>query len=168
MGKEGKLNYKEFAEMDKFVQRIKQQVEKETEDKEKHHQDAHHSATSDVASIISKLFGRSNSHSEGLDTHESHHRSIDSQHSLSSLASGSVSPTSAEKFSVKFFSSPAKSPTSASCKRVHDTMSDLVKDRVTFELLPALHKEMFCKEGRKRFLDWLFKLVCFIACYLSC
>ena len=150
--------------MDRFVQRIKQQVEKETEDKEKHHhhgsEHSHHST--DVSSIISKLFGRSNSHSEGLDAHnDAHlHRSVDSHSSLSSLASGSISPTSAEKFSVKFFASPAKSP--STCKRVNDhTISDLVKDRVTFELLPALHKEMFCKEGRKRFLDWLFKLVCY-------
>ncbi|KAG2389195.1 hypothetical protein C9374_014595 [Naegleria lovaniensis] len=151
LGKEGKLNYKEFVEMDKFVQRIKHQVEKETEDKEKHlHESHHHSATSDVASIIGKLFGRSTSN-ENL---ENHNQSLDT---LSSYGSGNVSPTSAEKLSVKFFASPSKSPT---CKRLtsEHAFSDLVKDRVNYELLPALHKEMFCKEGRKNFLNWLFKL----------
>jgi len=166
MGKEGKINYKEFAEMDKFVQRIKHQVEKETE--EKHHSiehSGHQSTSSEVSALINKLFGRSSSTNDLTDYQATQQQQNDNR-SLSSFGSGSVSPTSAtsaEKLSVKFFTSPAKSP---SCKRVsdHATISELVKDRVTFELLPALHKEMFCKEGRQRFLTWLFKLVGF-HCY---
>jgi len=35
-----------------------------------------------------------------------------------------------------------------------------VKKQISIALLPSLHKEMYGRQGRERFLEWLFKLVC--------
>lgn len=36
-----------------------------------------------------------------------------------------------------------------------------IKDQIAVELLPCLNKEAYSKHGRKAFLNWLFKLVCY-------
>jgi hypothetical protein len=51
--------------------------------------------------------------------------------------------------------SPRKSfDPEADAETIHD-----IKEQIAAELLPSLNKEAFSKQGRKDFLNWLFKLV---------
>ncbi|KAL9656345.1 hypothetical protein ABK040_005111 [Willaertia magna] len=149
MSKEGALNYKEFIEMEKFVQRIRHQVEKEQE------KDEHHLST-DVSSLLGKLFGRKDSQTDLSQEFDNSSQLM----SFGSISSPSTAMGSVDKLSVKFFTSPSKQKKSEHHHHYHHhhSFSDMVKDKVTEELLPALHKEMYNKEGKQRFLTWLWKL----------
>jgi serine/threonine protein kinase/Ca2+-binding EF-hand superfamily protein len=210
-GKEGSLNFKEFVELEKFVEKIQKKCKKRKKHHHRHH-DEEHSVKNFMVMLLRKL----NHDGEELAHHQHSlsqplgflsHQSSPIQKANPGIVingSGMVKSVSTNSFASNEKRSKLKSLTVAldgvekanstntsnastpvcmhtsyrttssvpsddsestddeprqSLDRETDaeTIHD-IKEQITVELLPSLNKEVYSKQGRKDFLNWLFKL----------
>jgi hypothetical protein len=135
--KKGMLNFKEWSEMERFVQRVQKKVKTQKPHTEE---------------FIYKV------RRESLDQPRNESTN-GSQDKGDVVPANKLSPLHEKSNS----SVPMCSPKKEGLRRVASD-DDLakqkeIKKQVNIALLPSLHKEMYDHEGRQNFLEWLFKLV---------
>lgn len=137
--KDGGLSFREFAELEKFVAAIRKKVEKRRKKKKKRNVLRHNVSFSDL----------DNAH-KGETMMFSRLASSGDLHTLE------TNPTSSPCSSRA--SSPHHSDEESSEEDEDSQILREVREQISVELLPALNKHVFAKRGRKRFLEWLFKV----------